>query len=44
MSYNPTLFEASDWWKASNCGTSFDIAYWDAFIHSHFDKKRVYSH
>ena len=21
MSYNPTLFEASDWWKASNCGT-----------------------
>ena len=22
MSYNPTLFEASDWWKASNCGTS----------------------
>ena len=21
MSYNPILFEASDWWKASNCGT-----------------------
>ena len=21
MSYNPTLFEASDWWKATNCGT-----------------------
>ena len=21
MSYNPTLFEASDWWKANNCGT-----------------------
>ena len=20
--YNPTLFEASDWWKGSNCGTS----------------------
>ena len=25
MSYNPTLFEASDWWKASNCGTIIDI-------------------
>ena len=22
ISYNPTLFEASDWWKASNCGTN----------------------
>ena len=26
MSYNPTLFEASDWWKASNCGTIANIA------------------
>ena len=22
MSHYPTLFEASNWWKASNCGTS----------------------
>ena len=25
MSYNPTLFEASDWWKAGNCGTDTNI-------------------
>ena len=25
-SSNPTLFEASDWWKASNCGTLVDTA------------------
>ena len=24
MSYNPTLLEASDWWKASNCGTNIE--------------------
>ena len=25
--HNPTLFEASDWWKASNCGTSYGGTY-----------------
>ena len=23
MSYNPTLLEASDWWKARNSGTNY---------------------
>ena len=35
-SYNPTLFEATDWWKARNCGTSiyvcrFPIPRWLSF-------------
>ena len=32
ISYNPTLFEASDWWKASNCGTMSDVAHFARLV------------
>ena len=35
--YNPALFEASDWWKASNCATSFLITGIWIFVYRHIN-------